>query len=242
MLSNTGSAKERWTNKIRGGETVKLHYTAKLDDGTVFYTSIGRIPEQLTIGSSQICPGFEQAVIGMSTGESKTIRMPPEKAYGHYFNEKMLVLNKTEFPRGSALQKGQWVRIRKDGQITTARIVNVSDTSVILDGNHPCAGKYITFDIQVLEVVPQNGPFHLWNDDDCFNALIEQIKNHTLVDKIRCFMLYQFSRHVATLTGDVAEIGVYKGGTAKLLAKSFQSANKIVHIFFKLNLFNFIFH
>jgi O-methyltransferase len=231
MMTNTKSVKERWTNKIRGGETVKLHYTVKLDNGTVVYSSIGRNPEQLTVGSSQICPGVEQSIIGMSTGESKTVRMPPEKAYGHYSNEKIFVLNKTEFPAGSVLQKGQWVRTNRNGQSTVAMIVQVGDTNVILDSNHPWAGKDITFDIQILEVVPQNGPFHLWNDDDYFNSLIEQIKNHTLVDKLRCFMLYQFSRHVASLPGDVAEIGVYKGGTAKLLAKSFESTNKTVHIF-----------
>jgi FKBP-type peptidyl-prolyl cis-trans isomerase 2 len=231
MISDTASVKSRWKNKVRGGETVKVHYTAKLDNGTVLYTSIGRKPEQLKIGASQICPGFEQAIIGMHTGESKTVKIPAERAYGHYSNEKTFVLGRSEFPAGLVPQTGQVVRLRINGQTTTARVVEIIDSNVFVDGNHPLAGKNITFDIQLLEIVQQDATFPLWNDDDSFNSLMEQIKNHTLVDRIRCFMLYQFSKHVATLRGDIAEIGVYKGGTAKLLARSFESTGKLVHLF-----------
>ncbi len=71
----------------------------------------------------------------------------------------------------------------------------------------------------------------LWDDDDHFNELMRQITEYTLIDKVRCFMIYQYARQVATLSGDVAEVGVYRGGTARLLAKTFEEKNKTVHLF-----------
>ena len=230
-MTDTKSVKEQWKNKIRGSETVKLHYTAKLDNGTVLYTSTGHNPEQLKMGAGKISPGLERAIIGMHTGESKTVRIPSEDVFGHYSKENIFLLHASEFPAGTAPQIGQVVRINRNGQVTIARVVKITDSNIFADGNDPLAGKDIIFDIQLLEIVQQDNIFPLWNDDEQFNTLMEQIRNHTLVDKIRCFMLYQFSRHVASLRGDIAEVGVYKGGTAKLLAKSFESKGKIVHLF-----------
>ncbi len=74
-------------------------------------------------------------------------------------------------------------------------------------------------------------PIHLWDDDKTFNGLMREIEYYTVVDKQRCFMLYQFTRLISALPGDVAEVGVYKGGTARLLSKMFSPQNKIVHLF-----------
>jgi len=83
-------------------------------------------------------------------------------------------------------------------------------------------------DRQILQ--PPN-PIHLWEEDKEFNKLYNLISSHSLVDKQRCFMLYQYAQQVAHLSGDVAEVGVYKGGTAKLLAKSFEQTDKTLHLF-----------
>ena len=77
----------------------------------------------------------------------------------------------------------------------------------------------------------RHNPIHMWDDDKYFNELIMQIKGHTLVDKVRCFMIYQFAKQVSEHRGDIAEIGVYKGGTARLLAKTLESKNKNLHFF-----------
>lgn len=74
-------------------------------------------------------------------------------------------------------------------------------------------------------------PIYLWDDDAYFNNLMKQIIGHTLVDKVRCFMIYQYAKQVVSLPGDVAEVGVYKGGTARLLAKAFEAEGKVLHLF-----------
>jgi O-methyltransferase len=74
-------------------------------------------------------------------------------------------------------------------------------------------------------------PLHLWEEDNRFKAIMKRVAGHTLVDKVRCYMLYQFANQVIRLPGDVAEVGVYKGGTARLLAHIFEPADKIVHLF-----------
>jgi hypothetical protein len=83
--------------QAKHGDTVKVHYTGKLEDGTIFDTSINRDPLQFTIGEGQIIPGFEQAVVGMNPGESKTTKVPADKAYGSHHKEKVLLARRNQF-------------------------------------------------------------------------------------------------------------------------------------------------
>jgi FKBP-type peptidyl-prolyl cis-trans isomerase 2 len=140
--------------QAKHGDTVKVHYTGKLEDGTVFDTSINRDPLQFTIGEGQIIPGFEQAVVGMNPGESKTTKVPADKAYGSHHKEEVLVVDRNQFPVDLKPEIGQKLQIRRtDGQTIVVTVTDVSESSVTLDANHPLAGKDLTFDIQLIELV-----------------------------------------------------------------------------------------
>jgi FKBP-type peptidyl-prolyl cis-trans isomerase 2 len=139
--------------QVKYGDTVKVHYTGKLEDGTVFDSSLDRGPLQFTIGEGQVIPGFEQAVVGMSLGESKTVTIPMDKAYGPHREEMVVMVERTKFPEHMQLEVDQQLQIRQDdGQILFVIVADVSESSVTLDANHPLAGEDLTFDIQLIEI------------------------------------------------------------------------------------------
>ncbi len=148
-----GGEGEEGTAQAEDGDTVKVHYTGKLEDGTVFDTSIGGDPLQFTIGDGQLIPGFEQAVVGMRPGESKTVKIPADDAYGPYHEELVIVIDRDQFPEDLQPEIGQQLQIRQaDGQIIPVTVIDVSESSVTLDANHPLAGKDLTFDIELVEI------------------------------------------------------------------------------------------
>lgn len=135
------------------GATVRVHYTGSLSDGTVFDSSEGRDPLAFTIGQGQIIPGFEEAVVGMAEGESKTVTVPPEKAYGPHMPERVAVLEPGDFPPGIRPMVGHRYRIpRPDGLAIEVQVTEVTESSVTLDGNHPLAGKPLTFAITLVSI------------------------------------------------------------------------------------------
>ena len=135
------------------GDTVKVHYTGKLDDGTVFDTSIEREPLEFTVGDGQLMPAFEQAVIGMKPGESKNIQIAPENAYGPHQQEMVMKVDKKVLPEGLNPQVDQRLQVQQqNGQSFVVRVTDISEESVTLDGNHPLAGQNLTFDIQLAEI------------------------------------------------------------------------------------------
>lgn len=136
------------------GDNVKVHYTGRLEDGTVFDTSAERGPYEFTIGASKIVPGFAEAVIGMKPGQSKTVEIPVKKAYGPHRNDMIAVVERSKLPAHLNPEIGQRLRIdQADGQKIPATVVEVSDSTVTLDANHPLAGKDLIFDIELLEIV-----------------------------------------------------------------------------------------
>ncbi len=140
--------------QAKNGDTVKVHYTGKLEDGTVFDTSTEREPLQFVIGGKQIIPGFEQAVVGMNTGETKTVNVSSDEAYGPHLEERVLVINQDQIPEHLELEVGQHVQIpQKDGSKVLFIVTAISETSVTLDANHPLAGKDLTFEIQLVEIL-----------------------------------------------------------------------------------------
>ncbi len=140
--------------QAKNGDTVKVHYTGKLEDGTVFDTSINRDPLQFTIGEGQIIPGFEQAIVGMNPGESKTTKVQADKAYGQHLKEMVVVVDRNQFPVDLKPEVGQRLQTRQaDGRAIVVTVTDVSESSVTLDANHPLAGEDLTFDIQLLEIV-----------------------------------------------------------------------------------------
>ena len=136
------------------GDTVKIHYTRKFEDGVQFSTSFNDNPLKFTIGEGQVIPGLEQAVIGMSPGETKTAEILAAQAYGLYKETKVIEVNRDRLPPNLNLQIGTVLIMRKTGGKKIRRIVTaVSETRVTLDANHPLAGEDLTFDLQLVEIV-----------------------------------------------------------------------------------------
>ena len=140
--------------QAKQGDTVQLHYMGKLQDGTIFDTSRERHPLQFTIGSGQVIEGFEQAVIGMTVGESKTARIPMEKAYGPRREDMIVTLDRSKLPPGMNPQIGQRLELtHEDDQTSLVTVTDTTDTTLKLDANHPLAGKELIFDIQLIGIL-----------------------------------------------------------------------------------------
>jgi peptidylprolyl isomerase len=136
------------------GDTVRVHYTGRLDDGTVFDSSQEREPMQFTIGQRQLIPGFEQGVIGMEAGESKTVKIPAAEAYGPHEPGKVIEIERSRIPTDLPLEVGSRLQgTPPGGRPVDFTVVSLTESLVTLDGNHPLAGKDLTFDIQLVEIV-----------------------------------------------------------------------------------------
>lgn len=139
--------------KAKTGDTVQVHYTGKLEDGTVFDTSREREPLEFTVGSGQVIPGFEEAVEGMEPQEKKTVTIVADKAYGPHREEMIIDVPKQQFPPDLDPQQGQFLEIKQpDEQTAVVRVADIKDESVTLDGNHPLAGKDLTFEIELEKI------------------------------------------------------------------------------------------
>jgi len=135
------------------GDTVKVHYTGRLQDSTVFDTSVGGEPLEFTLGQGQIIPGFEQAVIGMRVGESKTVTIPVDQAYGPRRDDMILKVERAELPENLEPEIGMQLQMNQgDGGIMIVTITDVSETTITIDANHPLAGQDLTFDIELVEI------------------------------------------------------------------------------------------
>lgn len=138
---------------VQAGDTVKVHYTGKLEDGTVFDTSAEREPLEFTLGSTGIIPGFEQAIMGMNPGESKTITIPSADAYGPHDEKMVFQVQREQLDPSVKPEVGQQLQVhRDDGEAFVVKVVEIGDDGVTLDANHPLAGLDLTFDIELLEI------------------------------------------------------------------------------------------
>jgi peptidylprolyl isomerase len=140
-------------SEAKNGDIVKVHYTGTLEDGTVFDSSKERDPLQFTLGKGQLIKGFEEAVIGMSVGETKSVSIPSDEAYGSHREDLLLKFNKSDFPPDIEPKGGLVINlVSPDGRNLLATITEMSGDSVTLDANHPLAGKDLTFNIDLVEV------------------------------------------------------------------------------------------
>jgi peptidylprolyl isomerase len=140
--------------QAKPGDTVKIHYTGKLEDGTVFDSSVNREPLEFTLNGGQVIPGFEQAVVGMMPGESKTQKIPMDQAYGPYRSEMVIEVSRQQLPADLQPEVGQQLQVQQpNGQAVPVFVTEVTDATVTLDANHPLAGEDLTFDIQLVEIV-----------------------------------------------------------------------------------------
>ena len=143
------------TEQAKEGDAVQVNYTGTLADGTVFDSSAGRTPLEFTIGSGQLIPGFDQAVIGMKVGEKKTVTIPAEEAYGPHREEMVLEVGRERIPSNIEPEVGMMLEsTQQDGSKVVFTITNISDNNTVtLDANHPLAGKDLTFEIELVKIL-----------------------------------------------------------------------------------------
>ncbi len=141
--------------QAKQGDTVRVHYRGRLQDGIEFYASFDDEPLQFTIGGGQVLEGFEEAVIGMKPGDSKMTDVPAEKAFGPYREDMVVVVDKSQFEDwGVEPDVGESVRIRQsDGSSIDVTVTDVTESAVTVDANHPLAGEDLTFEIELIDIV-----------------------------------------------------------------------------------------
>ncbi len=140
--------------QAQNGDTVRVHYTGKLTDGTVFDSSRDGDPLQFTIGEGYLITGFEKAVVGMAPGETRTAKVAATDGYGDRDESLVWEVEREKFPEDLDLHVGQQLQsVQEDGQVLRFFVAALSDNSVTLDGNHPLAGKELQFDIELVEIV-----------------------------------------------------------------------------------------
>jgi len=138
---------------VREGDAISVDYVLTLEDGTVYYSSIGNEPLNATLGQGQLIPGFEEQMIGMRVGETRTFTLPPEKAYGNYLPEMVGTFDRNRLPEGVEPEIGKQIQANlKDGTQTVAIITPFTNTTITLDANHPLAGQTLTFQIKLLKI------------------------------------------------------------------------------------------
>jgi len=149
-----GNCKETKMTQAKDGDTVKIHYTGRLQDGSVFDSSSGSEPLQFNIGSGQVIPGFEEAVAGMTIGEKKTTLIPSDKAYGKRDPSLVMVIDRKHVPPEIDPEVGLRLQVGSpSGELLAVTVVEVNDENITLDANPPLAGEDLTFDIELLEIV-----------------------------------------------------------------------------------------
>jgi peptidylprolyl isomerase len=140
--------------QAQSGDLVRVHYTGRLADGTIFDTSMEREPFEFTLGGGELIPGFEQAVLGMTTGESRTATILADQAYGPHRAERVIDVERHHLPPDLQPELGQRLQMtRPDGTTVTVMVTTVTETQVTLDANHPLAGQDLIFDIMLVEIL-----------------------------------------------------------------------------------------
>lgn len=140
--------------QVKTGDTVRIHYTGTLETGETFDTSSGRDPLEFVVGSGQIIPGLDKALPGMAIGESKTVAVPCAEAYGETNPEARQDVPRDSIPAEIPVDPGTQLQMQtQTGQVIPVTVVEVTDEVVILDANHPLAGKDLTFQIELVDVI-----------------------------------------------------------------------------------------
>lgn len=139
------------TQIAKAGDTVQIHYTGTLDDGSTFDSSAGRDPLQFTLGTGQVIKGFDDGVTGMQVGEKKTIHIPCEDAYGPINPAMMQDVPREQIPDEIPLELGMMLQMQgQAGDVIPVKVVNITDEAVTLDANHMLAGKDLTFELELV--------------------------------------------------------------------------------------------
>lgn len=139
--------------QVKSGDTVRIHYTGTLNDGTVFDSSDGRDPLEFTVGSGQIIPGLDKAIPGMTPGDKKTVPVPADEAYGPHHPEGVTEIPRGDIPADIPLETGIMLQMSTpDGRQIPVTVTDVTEEKVTIDANHQLAGKDLTFNIELVEI------------------------------------------------------------------------------------------
>ena len=135
------------------GDTVHVHYTGRLEDGTVFDSSEGRDPLEFTLGAGSVIAGFEQAVEGLAEGETADARLEPEQAYGPVRDDLVMAVPRAQLPDGMNPEVGDQLAMQtQDGQNVPVRVVDADESTIRIDANHPLAGKTLIFELELVKI------------------------------------------------------------------------------------------
>jgi FKBP-type peptidyl-prolyl cis-trans isomerase 2 len=140
--------------EAKSGDTVRVNYRLKLEDVEEYESTFGEDPIEFKLGAGEVIEGFEDAVAGMKPGDEKTVEIPPDKAYGQHREDLVFEVDTNEFPVDLKPEVGKKLQIQhSEGRTTMVIVTEVSESNVTLDANHPLAGKDLTFDIELVEIV-----------------------------------------------------------------------------------------
>jgi peptidylprolyl isomerase len=141
--------------QAKQGDTVRVHYHGTLEDGTVFSsTREEKEPFEFTIGKERVLPQFEKAVIGMNEGETRTVSIAPEDAYGQHRKEFVFVMDRAQAPGHLKMELGKRLQVRTNqGNTVVATITGITEDSVVLDANDPLAGRTLKFEIELVKLL-----------------------------------------------------------------------------------------
>ena len=140
-------------SQAKMGDKVKIHYTGSLKDGKIFDSSKEKEPLGFTIGEKMVIPGFENAVIGMTVGETKKVSLPPADAYGDHQKTLVVVVERSQLPPNIDPKVGMILHAQtNDGRSSDVTIIDITDEAATLDANHPLAGQELIFDLELVEV------------------------------------------------------------------------------------------
>lgn len=136
------------------GHHVRVNYKGTLTDGTQFDSTHGKEPLEFTLGENQVIPGFENGIIGMKEGENKKVEIPVDQAYGEVNNDLYLEVPRSEFPADITPEAGMPIEVKNNqGQVIVTNIASVQEDTVVLDANHPLAGRDLIFEIELVKIL-----------------------------------------------------------------------------------------
>ena len=140
-------------SKAKNGDTVKVYYTGRLDDNTIFDSSSAEDPLEFKLGDGTVMSAFEEVIVGMEAGDEKTITIPPDRAYGLVNQEYIFDISRSKLPQGVKPMIGDNLELRQaDDSKVIVKVLDVSEKRIKIDANHPLAGKQLIFEIRLVSI------------------------------------------------------------------------------------------